>query len=98
MVTFTEKDNNMICTFTGQLGTAEVMKDEPAVDQKLEQLRDRSVVFDLSKVSFVASSFLRLCLKTARAAGQGRFSACNLTPEIKKVYVICGLDKQMVIT
>jgi len=98
MVTFTEQDNELICTFTGQLGTAEVMKDEPAVEQKLAQLRDRSVVFDLGKVSFVASSFLRLCLKTARAAGQGRFSVRNLTPEIKKVYVICGLDKQLVLT
>jgi anti-anti-sigma factor len=98
MVTFTEQDNEIICTFTGQLSTAEVMKDEPAVDQKLGQLSDRSVVFDLSKVSFVASSFLRLCLKTARAVGEGRFSVRNLTPEIKKVYVICGLDKQMVLT
>lgn len=98
MVTFTEQGNQMICTFTGQLGTAEMIKDEPAVDQKLEQLRDQSVVFDLSKVSFVASAFLRLCLKTARRVGQGRFSVCNLTPEIKKVYVICGLDKQMAVT
>ncbi len=98
MVTFSEQDNEIICAFAGQLSTAEVMKDEPAVDQKLEQLRDRGVVFDLGKVSFVASSFLRLCLKTAQTAGHGRFSVRNLTPEIKKVYVICGLDKQMAIT
>ncbi len=98
MVTFTEQDNDIICTFSGQLGTAEVMKDEPVVGQKLEELRERSVVFDLRKVSFVASSFLRLCVKTARAVGQGRFSLRNLTPEIKKVYVICGLDKQIPIT
>lgn len=98
MVTFTEQDNEIICTFAGQLGTAEVMKDEPVVGQKLEQLSDRSVVFDLRNVSFVASSFLRLCLKTARAAGENRFSVRNLTPEIKKVYVICGLDKQLAIT
>ncbi len=97
MVTFTEQDNEIICTFAGQLSTAEVMKDEPAVDQKLEQVHDRSVAFDLSRVSFVASSFLRLCLKTAHAVGPARFSLRNLTPEIKKVYVICGLDKQMVI-
>ena len=98
MVVFTEQDNTIICTFTGQLGSAEVIKDEPVVGQKLEQLNDCSVVFDLSQVSFVASSFLRLCLKTARAAGAGRFSVRNVTPEIKKVYVICGLDKQMAIT
>ncbi len=98
MVTFTEQDNEIICIFAGQLSTAEVMKDEPAVDQKLEQLRDRSVIFDLREVSFVASSFLRLCLKTARGAEHGRFSVRNLTPEIQKVYVICGLDKQLVIS
>jgi anti-anti-sigma factor len=97
MVTFTEQEKHIICTFTGQLGTAEVMKDDLAVHQKLAGLGDRGVVFDLSKVSFVASSFLRLCAKTA-AFAQGRFSVCNLTPEIKKVYVICGLDKQMAIS
>ncbi len=98
MVTFTEQDNEIICNFAGRLSAAEVMKDEPALDQKLEQVRGRSVTFDLGKVSFVASSFLRLCLKTAQAAGQGRFSVRNLTPEIKKVYRICGLDKQLAIT
>lgn len=98
MVTFTEQDNEVICAFSGQLSTAEVMKDEPAVDQKVDQRRDRSVVFDLSEVSFVASSFLRLCLKTARGTGRARFSVRNLSPETKKVYLICGLDKELVIT
>lgn len=98
MVNFIEQDNEIICSFSGQLGTAEVLKDEPVVRQKLEQIHDRSVVFDLAKVSFVSSSFLRLCLKAARTAGVGRFSVRNLTAEIKKVYVICGLDKQMSLT
>lgn len=98
MVTFTEHENEMVCAFSGQLNTMEVLKDEPVVGQKLAQLRERSVAFDLREVSFVASSFLRLCLKTASTVGRSRFSVRNLTPEIKKVYVICGLDKQMAIS
>lgn len=98
MVTFTEHENEIICAFTGQLNTMEVLKDEPEVGQRLEQLGERSVAFDLSQVSFVASSFLRLCLKTASMVGCSRFSLRNLKPEVKKVYVICGLDKQMAIS
>ena len=98
MVTFTEHENEIVCAFSGQLNTMEVMRDEPVVVQKLEQLHERSVAFDLSGVSFVASSFLRLCLKTASVVGRSRFSVRNLKPEIKKVYVICGLDKQVSIT
>jgi anti-anti-sigma factor len=98
MVTFNEQDNEIICTFTGQLNTLAVTKDEPAVNEKIGQAGGRKVAFDLGAVDFIASSFLRLCLKTASTVGASRFSVCNITPEIKKVFVIAGLDKQITIT
>lgn len=95
MVTFNEREKDIICTFTGKLDTMAVMKDEAAVDEKIGQAHDRSVAFDLAGVTFIASSFLRLCLKTAKTVGAARFSMGNLSPEMKKVLVISGLDKQL---
>lgn len=98
MVTFSEQDKQLTCTFAGRLDTAAVMKDELAVDEKIEQAPDRSVAFDLAGVTFIASSFLRLCLKTAKTVGVARFSVRRVTPEIKKVFVIAGMDKHLTIT
>lgn len=95
MVTFDEQNKELVCSFSGQLDTLAVMKDEPAVSERLLQDCDRKVRFDLGGVSFVASSFLRLCIKTGKAVGVARFSVCNLSPEIKRVFVIAGLDKQL---
>jgi len=98
MVTFSEQDQQIICSFAGQLNTLAVTQDAPAVRQKIGQAHDRSVVFDLGGASFIASSFLRLCVETARTVGNARFSVRNLSPELKKVFVISGLDKQWTIT
>lgn len=98
MVHFDEQDHQIICTFTGQLNTAVLTTDAPAVEGRIAQARDCSVAFDLNGVTFIASSFLRLCVQTAKAVGAGRFSIRNLSPEVKKVFVICGLDKQLKIS
>jgi anti-anti-sigma regulatory factor len=98
MVTFSERDQQLVCTFTGQLTTMIMTEDGPSVEAKVGQVPDRSVVFELAGVSFVASSFLRLCVQTARKAGASWFSVRNLNPELKKVFVIAGLDKQLTIT
>lgn len=98
MVTFSEQEKTIICAFSGRLDTMALMKDELAVGEKLETARDCSIAFDLGGVTFIASSFLRLCLKTAKAVGPARFALRNLTPEVKKVFVISGLDKTLTIS
>ncbi len=98
MVYFTQQGQELVCTFTGQVDTMAMMKDEPAVLEKVQQARDCSVAFDLAEVTFVASSFLRLCLKTAKVVGADRFAVRNVAPEIKRVFVIAGLDKLITIT
>ncbi len=95
MVTFDEQDHQIVCTFTGQLNTSALMADAPGVEQRVAQAGGHSVAFDLRGVTFIASSFLRLCVQTAKAVGASRFSIRNLSPEVKKVFVISGLDKQM---
>ncbi len=52
----------------------------------------RKIAFDMAPVTYVASSFLRICLRAARQAGPGRFSCLNLDPSVKKVFKIAGFD------
>ncbi|MGW8179702.1 MAG: STAS domain-containing protein [bacterium] len=51
-----------------------------------------SIVFDLAGVTYVASSFLRLCISAAGKVEKGRFSVINTDPQIMKVFKIAGLD------
>ena len=53
------------------------------------------MTFDLSGVAYVASSFLRICLKAAATAGKDRFELIHARPEIKKVFKIACLDQQL---
>lgn len=98
MVTITVQNQEIICAFAGRLDTMALMKDEMAVSGRLEQAAGHRVVFDLAGVGFIASSFLRLCLSTAKKLGAGRFAVRGASPEIKKVFAISGLDKQLTVT
>jgi anti-anti-sigma factor len=96
MVAIAESDTEIVCSFSGRLDAAAMQRDEPAVEETVRQAAGRPVVFDLGSVTFVASSFLRLCVRTPRLlAGTGEFSLRNLPPEVKKVFVIAGLDRQL---
>ncbi|MBN2022169.1 MAG: STAS domain-containing protein [Pirellulales bacterium] len=53
------------------------------------------VVFDLDKVDFIASSFLRLCIHAQRQAGGQGFHVVNESPLIKRVFKIAGLDAML---
>jgi anti-anti-sigma factor len=54
------------------------------------------VVFDLAGVDFVASAFLRLCLMVQQKAAGHQLTLVNVSPPIKKVFKIAGLDKLVV--
>lgn len=51
------------------------------------------IVFDIGKVDFVSSAFIRICLIAAKQAGGGNFHVANAAPQIKKVFKIAGLDQ-----
>ncbi|MCX7019304.1 MAG: STAS domain-containing protein [bacterium] len=50
------------------------------------------IVFDLSRVDYVASGFIRLCGIAAKSVPAGNFSIRNTRPAVKKVFVMAGLD------
>lgn len=56
------------------------------------------VVFDLEKVSYIASSFIRICVATAKQFPKGGFVIANGDPNIKKTFKIVGLDDLLPLT
>ncbi|MFZ2959207.1 MAG: STAS domain-containing protein [Candidatus Ozemobacteraceae bacterium] len=80
--------------FSGKLGLAGSEIIDAEVTEALLK-EPESVVFDLAEVTFVASIFLRLCLKTFKKMGNGHFFIANASPAVKKIFVIAGLDGVM---
>ncbi|MDY0170064.1 MAG: STAS domain-containing protein [Thermoguttaceae bacterium] len=87
-------EEELVIRFVGKLDTATC--------QELEsELRDRlagsgaTVVFDLAKVDFVCSWFLRLCIHAGQQTGPRGFRVVNVSPSIKKVFKIAGLDAML---
>ena len=66
------------------LGAEQVM-----IDRK----PDDRLVFDLKDVDYIASSFIRICVCQAKAAGAGKFSIVHCQPDVKKIFQISGLDE-----
>lgn len=52
----------------------------------------KSIEFDLKQVDFIASPFLRICMAVFKKVGAGRLTITNVSPSVKKVYKIAGLD------
>ena len=86
------------CMLDGRMdasGTEELAK---SVDEKLEENGINSeepvkIVFDLEKVEYIASAFLRQCLSLAKRFGKESFSVVNSSPFVKKVFSETGVDK-----
>lgn len=94
MVNYKTENEKLICVFSGSLNTTASDKVEKELFSKIGEA-GLPVVFDLKEVSYIASSFLRICQKAYKAAGEERFSIINVSPDIKKVFKITGFDKFM---
>ena len=91
MVTFRENETEMICSFAGILNTTNCLTFEKELLEKT--IPPKKVVFDLKQVSYVSSSFLRICVQLFHAKGKGGITVINLSPEVKKVFKISGIDE-----
>ena len=92
MVQSTQSDGSLVFRFAGRLDTMECSRIEGEVIQQA-QTAGQPVVFDLADVDFVASAFLRLCLMVQQKAAGHQLTLVNVSPPIKKVFKIAGLDK-----
>ena len=53
------------------------------------------VIFDLEKVEYIASSFLRICITVAKRLDIEGFTVVRCNPSVKKIFTIGGLDRIM---
>lgn len=84
------------CCFLGRLDTEECNKDAKMVDSALNGITT-PVVFDLQKVEYVSSAFLRICIQTVKKLGKDNFSIVNVPTVVMKVLKIAGLDSILTI-
>jgi anti-anti-sigma factor len=94
MVQTCEPGKNILIEFDGRLDTAKCLKIEASVRDMVIGT-SVPVVFDLGKVEFVSSSFLRLCIYALQQAGVHGFQIINACPSIKRVFKIAGLDAML---
>ena len=94
MVEYRIENGTLTCLFSGSLNS-EVCSG--IGDDLGSQVAEAGgpVVFDLQRVDYIASSFLRICQKTFTTVGQKKFSLVNVSPSVKKVFKITGFDKFM---
>jgi len=103
MVTTNYNDTEKIltCSFPDRLDTnaSQVIGEEinntigsiPELNGPPETIAPR-IVFDMKDTSFISSSFIRICVATAKKMPAGHFSIRNCDPFIKKTFKISGLD------
>jgi anti-sigma B factor antagonist len=96
---FIEYDNTLRCIFSGKLDTLTCLGIEDTLNKRvavfLEKQDVASLIFDLSKVDYVSSAFLRICLCHFKSAGKKNFQIENPTPEVRQVFTISGFTEIM---
>ena len=94
MVHYEQIDGKLACQFSHRLDSANCVKWEDGLYEKIAQMK-LPVVFDLEKVNYVASAFLRICIKVSKDIGKDNLKITHACSHVKKVFKISGLDKQL---
>lgn len=94
MIEYKTEEDKFICVFSGRIDTAGAMGIE---DELLDNVQRAGlpVVFDFSDLEYVASAFLRICVKVARVAGPTKVKILNASKDILHVFKMTGFDKLM---
>lgn len=94
-----EVDSNIICLkLTGSL-VASSLDGVKAQVQKLIEKRYVHIIFDMSRVDFVDSSGLGMCISTAREldAASGRLVCCGLKENVQKLFTMTRADQKITV-
>ena len=91
MFEFMKGTNHVLCSLSGRWDTAATAQHEAALLAGVRQA-EKPLVFDLTRVEFVSSSFLRICVSAAKQRGTRGFCVVNPAPFVRNVFTIAGLD------
>lgn len=98
---YSEDEHRLVSIFEGKLDTLVSLEIHPMVnDQIVKYLENKpgeklKVCFDFTQVDFITSTFIRVCVASAKTVGKENFSITNTNPLIKKTLKIAGLDDQL---
>jgi len=101
MVKYTIQENEsgnktLTCSFAERLDTEYCAQFSDEIYGKVQQEK-LPVVFDLTRVDYIASAFLGMCFRIFKEVGKENFALTNVTPNVKKVLMIAHVDKQITI-
>ncbi len=91
-ITEAQEAGRAVAVLDGRLDTATA----PMTEAKLtEMLKQGGVIADLSAVRYVSSAGLRVLLKAAKLAKEGKvpFAVVGLQAPVREVFEISGFDK-----
>ena len=91
MVSFVTTDGHLRCVFAGSLNTITCLELEKELYARIRNEK-APVIFDMQKVDFIASAFLRICLTVLKEAGPDHLSIVNLQPSVQTVFKIAGFS------
>jgi anti-anti-sigma factor len=94
MLEYRSEDDKFLCIFDGRIDTIASREIEDELIDKVQHSK-LPVVFDFSKLEYVASSFLRVCVKVARVAGATKIKVLNPSTDILHIFKMTGFDKLM---
>jgi anti-sigma B factor antagonist len=94
MVEYRKEDDKFICIFTGRIDTSSAMDIENDLLDNIQRA-GVPIIFDFSNLEYVASAFLRTCVKVARVAGATKVKVLNASKDILHVFTMTGFDKLM---
>lgn len=92
---FVETDKELKCVFLTRMDTLTCSKIEKEYTDRITAASGKRIVFDIAKVDYVASSFLRLCIIATKDAAKnsvGKLMITNCAPSIRKVIKISGFE------
>jgi anti-anti-sigma factor len=88
-----ESSGKTVYKFDMRMNTTKCFEAEKKIICNIEV--GNEIVFDLIGVEYISSSFLRLCGKAMYKVNTENFSIINVTPSVKKVFKIVGLDQKL---
>ena len=98
-IDYIENKNRLTCRFSGQLTTTLSTGYGETLVSQLEALPEQGrtsgtlqIVFDMEHVTYLSSSFLRVCVMAAKRVGPNSFSITNTNQFVKDLLITSGLD------
>jgi len=94
MVEYKKESGCLNCVFFGRIDTAEAGNIENELIDQIQHC-GTPVIFDFSDLEYIASMFLRVCVKAARVVHCGKIKIVNAHKDIKHIFEMTGFDKLM---